>query len=226
MYEVEVKVRADHETVRERVAALDADFQGTIRQEDTYYDAPHREFAETDEALRIRRETPVETGADDGDGIENAGPGSTLETDGTRAETTVITYKGPLVDADSKTRHEAETAVEDAETVHEIFTRLGFTPAATVPKRRSTYTATDEEWTIVCDRVEDLGEFVEVELEADEGEIEAARERVYGILRDLDLDPADGIRTSYLGMLLDGADGPNDSDEPTESDGSDASESR
>lgn len=55
MYEVEVKVRADHEVVREALERLDAERRDTVVQRDVYYDAPHRDFAETDEALRIRR---------------------------------------------------------------------------------------------------------------------------------------------------------------------------
>jgi len=201
MYEVEVKVRAEHETVRERLATLDVRFRGTVTQEDTYYDAPHREFADTDEALRIRREKSVEAGAGDGDEGTSEHDGS-----GTDAgvETTILTYKGPLVDSESKTRREAETAVEDAEELSEILSALGFTPAATVSKERSVYTASGE-GTVALDRVAEVGEFVEIEFEADGGDgIDAAREHAYGVLRDLGLDPENGIRTSYLGLLLDG----------------------
>lgn len=209
-----MKVRADHEAVRERIEALDVRFRARVTQEDTYYDAPHREFAETDEALRIRREKSVEAGAGDGD--ETTVDEGTSEHDdgsGTDAgvETTILTYKGPLVDSASKTRREAETAVEDAEELSEILSALGFAPAATVSKERSVYTASGEE-TIVLDQVEKVGEFVEVELEADgEDGIDAARERVYGVLDGLGLDPENRIRTSYLGLLLDSGE---NADEP------------
>ncbi|MDX1746967.1 MAG: CYTH domain-containing protein, partial [Halobacteriales archaeon] len=59
MYEVEVKIRADHEPVREQLAALEATSLGSITQADTYYDHPCRSFVETDEAVRIRREEDV-----------------------------------------------------------------------------------------------------------------------------------------------------------------------
>jgi len=55
MYEVEVKVPADLDAVRERLADAGAGRVATVAQADTYFDAPHREFAETDEALRVRR---------------------------------------------------------------------------------------------------------------------------------------------------------------------------
>ena len=179
MYEVEIKVPATLESVRYRLIALDATPTGEVRQADTYYDAPHRSFPETDEALRIRREsTRTET-----------------------AEKTVITYKGPLVDDDSKTRTEVETAVEDADDFAAILTNLGFEPAAIVRKERERFEL--ESYTITLDRVEGVGEFVEVETEVDtEAAIESARKGAFDTLEKLGLDPADQIRTSYLGLLL------------------------
>jgi len=179
MYEVEVKLRADHESVRDRLETLGASAEATVEQIDRYYDAPHREFAETDEALRLRRVARP----DDAEAGE--------------AETRV-TYKGPLVDEVSKTRVEHETTVADGETMADVLDALGFTPAATVEKRREVYSL--DGLTVVLDDVTDLGTFVEVELESDD--VEAARERCFEVVRDLGLDPDDGIRTSYLGLLL------------------------
>ncbi|WP_049923385.1 class IV adenylate cyclase [Halopiger djelfimassiliensis] len=185
MYEVEVKVPADLEAVRSRLETLDATPCGTVVQIDTYYDAPHRSFPETDEALRIRTERP-----DDG------------------PEETRITYKGPLVDDESKTREEVETAVADGEKLDAVLTNLGFEAAATVRKERERFALeTDDVYTITLDTVDDVGEYVEVETEVDrDGDLEAARDGAYEILTDLGLDPADQIRTSYLGLLLE-ADG-------------------
>ncbi|WP_276271388.1 class IV adenylate cyclase [Haloarcula litorea] len=176
MYEVEVKVAADLARVTERLDELGAEFVGRVEQVDTYYDAPHRDFAETDEALRVRRETA------DGD---------------TEAR---ITYKGPLVEAESKTREEFETAVGDGETAAAVFDGLGFEPAATVRKRRRFYR--HDGYTVTLDDVEDVGQFVEVETETDEDGVEAAREGAFEVLRELGLDPEDQTRTSYLGLLL------------------------
>lgn len=178
MYEVEVKVRADHERVRERLDAIGATPLGTVRQVDTYFDAPDRDFAETDEALRIRREGPEE-----GDQIAR------------------VTYKGALVDAQSKTRTEAETVVADADAMTSVLEGLGFEPAATVRKERDRYEYGD--FHVALDDVDGLGEFVEVETEtvvADD--VARERNRAVDVLAELDLDPADGIRTSYLGLLL------------------------
>jgi adenylate cyclase class 2 len=173
VYEVECKVERAHEPVRERLSALDADLIGTVEQDDTYYDAPHRAFGETDEALRIRRE----------------------------GETARLTYKGPLVDAASKTRAEHETAVESAATTAQILDALGFTPAATVEKERETFRCRG--YTVALDTVAGLGEFIEVEGEpAAESDIEDVRDGAHDLLAALGCDPADQIRTSYLGLLV------------------------
>lgn len=198
MYEVEVKLRTDHAPLRRRLDEAGADRLDAVRQEDVYYDAPHRQFASTDEALRLRRE-------------RRAGEWHAS-----------LAYKGPRVDERSKTRSEAETAVEDAGAAQSILEGLGFEPAATVVKERERYAL--DGYTIALDDVEGLGTFVEVErtvrpdedgerahgegtgnrsVRRDEGEsLESAVEGAHAVLRRLGLDPAAQIRTSYLGLLL------------------------
>lgn len=186
MYEVELKVRADHERVRNRLDELGADPLGTVVQVDTYFDAPDRNFAETDEALRVRREQPVE------------GPPQTA-----------LTYKGPLVDPDSKTREEAETVVEDNEAVRAILAGLGYEAAATVEKERERFAL--DGCTVTLDTVDGVGTFVEVELETGdelddgvEGEqrLDKLRGEATAVMDKLDLNPDEQIRTSYLGLVL------------------------
>ncbi|SFS07479.1 adenylate cyclase [Halomicrobium zhouii] len=174
MYEVELKVEADHDAVRDRLEALGADRLGVVTQEDTYYDAPHRDFAATDEAFRIRR--------------ESHGDEAIVE----------LTYKGPKVDAESKTREEIETAVESGSDADAIFRALGFEAAAVVEKDRDRYHLNG--YTVTLDSVDGLGEFVEVEIEAEE--VDDAREGAKEVMMDLGLDPDEQIRTSYLGLLL------------------------
>lgn len=199
MYEVEVKVRADHHAVRRRLSEVGANLRGTVRQEDVYYDAPHREFGQTDEALRLRRERR------NGEWISS------------------LTYKGPRVDDRSKTRQEAESEVTEPEAVAAILEGLGFEPAATVTKDRERYTLDGD--VVALDDVDGLGTFVEVERQVDgdldqheagddgvtqggtggdgDPDIEIAVAGVHDTLRRLGLDPDDQIRTSYLGLLLD-----------------------
>ncbi|MFB6119585.1 MAG: class IV adenylate cyclase [Halobacteriaceae archaeon] len=176
MYEVEVKVRADHDAVGDALAEAGATHRGTVTQRDTYYDAPDRDFAETDEALRVRHESDGE-------------------------ERTLLTYKGPLVDAESKTREEHETEVADAAELDGVLAGLGCEPAATVEKERERYGL--DGYTVTLDDVAGLGEFVEVEREVPESDVESAREGARALLRELGLDPTTHVRTSYLGLLLD-----------------------
>jgi adenylate cyclase class 2 len=194
MFEVEIKVPADVDAVRDRLRDAGAERVDARRQRDEYYDAPHRDFAETDEALRVRHETPLS----DGTGSEEV-PAA--------AETTKIAYKGPLLDEVSKTRAEHETEVVDAEAAAGVLRGLGFDLAATVEKRREFWTY--DGFTVTLDAVDGLGEFVEIERAVDdESDIEAARDDALDALDALGLDEDEQVRTSYLGLLL--ADGASD----------------
>ncbi|TKX60013.1 class IV adenylate cyclase [Halorubrum sp. SS7] len=187
MYEVEIKVPADLDATRERLREAGAERVDARRQRDIYYDAPHREFAETDEALRIRREVPLSDG------------------EATDEETATVTYKGPLLDDASKTRAEHETGVDDGEALDAVLSGLGFEPAATVEKRREFWSY--DGFTVTLDAVAGLDEYVEIERTVGaETEVDAAREAAVAALDRLGLDAAEQVRTSYLGLLLTAAD--------------------
>jgi len=193
MYEVEIKVPADVDTVRDRLREAGAERVDARRQRDAYYDAPHRDFAETDEALRVRSETPLS------DGIGSLTEESSAATP--TAETTKLTYKGPLLDEGSKTRAEHETAVDDGEAMAGVLSGLGFEPAAVVEKRREFWSFAG--FTVTLDSVDGVGEFVEIEREVDDEDmIEATRDEALEALDRLGLDGDSQIRTSYLGLLL------------------------
>lgn len=194
MYEVEVKVPADLEAVRRRLRDVDAESRDRVIQEDTYYDAPHRSFPETDEALRIRTEQPIEHA---GESTDESVPDDADE-GGTRV---ALTYKGPLIDDASKTREEVETAVESAGALETILANLGFDPAETVRKDRERFAL--EGYTVTLDTVDGVGEFVEVETGAGERrDLADARDGVFSLLERLGLDPDEQIRTSYLELVL------------------------
>jgi adenylate cyclase class 2 len=195
MFEVEIKVPADVDAVRDRLRDAGAERVDARRQRDEYYDAPHRDFAETDEALRMRRETPLPDGIGSSDGT-TAGGDSPVP-----PETTKLTYKGPLLDEASKTRAEHETEVSDAAGAAGVLSGLGFEPAATVVKRREFWAF--DGFTVTLDAVDGLGEFVEIERSvADESAIEAVRDDALAALDRLGLDGDEQVRTSYLGLLL------------------------
>jgi len=172
MIEVEVKVRAEHARIRSLLEKLGAEKGKSEKQSDIYFAAPYRDFAKTDEALRIR------------------------SLDGK----SVLAYKGPKLDAVSKTRKEVETFVEAGPTT-QILHALGFAEAGTVQKTREVFRL--EELSVCLDTVEGLGEFLEVEILAgEESKLEASRAKLFEFLKRIGLGKAESIRTSYLEMLL------------------------
>ena len=182
MYEVEIKIPASVDAIRERLADAGADRRGRRRQRDVYYDAPHRAFAETDEALRIRHET---------DDAEESNDTSTR-----------LTYKGPRLDEASKTREEHETAVSEGDELADVLDCLGFEPAATVEKRREDGTL--DGFTITLDALSEVGQYIEMERAVEtEDAIDETREAAVETLTRLGLNVDDQVTTSYLGLLLD-----------------------
>jgi adenylate cyclase class 2 len=192
MYEVELKLRADHDPVRRRLMELDVRRTGTVSQVDVYYDAPHREFASTDEALRVREERTVHEPTD---AVRRGEWDESPEEVRTR-----LTYKGPLVDDASKTRREFETCVADGTALSKLLDALGFEPAARVRKEREEFEF--DGYAVTLDSVEGVGEFVEVDRAVPESEVAAARERAFEVVAELGLDPDATIRTSYMEMVL------------------------
>lgn len=178
-FEVEQKFRVQrHEALEERLAALGIQWRAEESQVDSYFAHPARDFARTDEALRLRR----------------AGAGN------------FITYKGPKLDATTKTRREIELPIASgegaAEKFAELLAALGFRRVAEVHKRRRAgglrWEGQDLE--IALDRVAELGTFVELEAAADAESLAAARQRVASLASHLGL--TDNERRSYLELLL------------------------
>ncbi|WP_424357444.1 class IV adenylate cyclase [Methanocella sp. MCL-LM] len=172
MIEVEIKAPAGRAELTRKLNQLGAVFEKKVWQIDSYYNAPHRDFKDTDEALRLREQ------------------GSRI----------YMTYKGKKLDPLSKTRKEVEVEVGDRDKMEDILISLGFRKTLDVIKERQIYHYKNAE--ICLDRVEGLGEFVEVEAMAEnQKEIVAKRDEVTAILRELGVT-ADLIRESYLEMLL------------------------
>ncbi len=139
MLEIEVKARVDDfKKVEGRILELGGMFEREETQVDTYFNHPGRDFAKTDEALRIRR---VDGGY-------------------------FFTYKGPKLDDLTKTREELEVGVEDFGAIKDILLRLGFFEVLTVEKRRRYFVCNDA--LVMLDDVVGLGRFVEVEKHADD----------------------------------------------------------
>ena len=182
-FEVEIKFRvADHGALTERLAALGAEVGPSISQEDTYLAHPARDFAQTKEALRLRRQDR-----------ENR-----------------ITYKGPKREGPTKTREEIEVPIADGPEplgrMTRLFEILGFRPLAAIRKTRTSYHLSHRgrAMEIALDLAEGLGAFAEVEAIADgEADLAAAQEAVQALARDLGLTEVEP--RSYLRMHLERA---------------------
>jgi adenylate cyclase class 2 len=172
MIEVEVKVRADHSKIRPVLKEMGASKVGVEEQSDVYFAAPYRNFAKTDEALRIR----------------------------SLGGQAVLTYKGPKLDKVSKTRVELETPVDGTSTA-KIFHALGFMEAGAVHKKREIFRAGEIIVCLdAVEGLGEFLE-VEIDVE-DEKDLESSRVQLFKFLSHFGLNETDSIRTSYLEMVL------------------------
>lgn len=179
MLEVEIKYRVSNfATVEKRLGAAKADLIEVRDDADTYFNAPHRDFAKTDEALRVRQI-----------GSRN-----------------FVTYKGPRIDPKTKTRSEIETPLADGTEPAAVFMRLltalGFRAVAVVRKHRRVFELQHGEFMVhVClDDVENVGRFAEVEIVAEEEKLEPAKTILHQVAAYLGL--VESERRSYLELLL------------------------
>jgi adenylate cyclase class 2 len=179
MVEVEQKFRdADFATL-ERLLTDRGARAGAARQEsDHYFNAPDRDFARTDEALRIRRIGPAN----------------------------FVTYKGPKRDLQTKTRTEVEVPLAEGDQAAadfgQLLTNLGYRPVAVVKKERRKLQLEGEGFAIEVslDRVAGLGDFAELEIVATEAQVGAARAVLLRVAAELGLTAVE--RRSYLELLL------------------------
>ena len=98
-------------------------------------------------------------------------------------------------------RRELETQIADAETGIQIFEALGFQMVPPkVSKIRQEYRF--EKMTACIDQVQNLGDFLELEIVIQEGENkDEALEQIENVLQNLGYSLKDTVRNSYLSML-------------------------
>jgi adenylate cyclase class 2 len=178
-YEVEQKFPlADRAEVRRRLVTLGAEFADPLEQADTYFAHPARDFARTDEALRLRQV----------------------------GEWNFVTYKGPKLDSQTKTRREIELSLDcgpvAAEQFADLLLALGFRRVLTVHKTREPghLLRGGHEVHIALDHVERLGDFLELEIAASDVSLSAAQAVLAGLVAELKLQASE--RRSYLELLL------------------------
>ena len=181
--EVEQKFAVDdHRELQPRLLQLGAHEIDRVEQVDRYFNHPSRNFAQTDEALRLRRV----------------------------GEANLITYKGPKLDAATKMRREIELPLgEELEMPPNMQScsphlASGF-PARCIKCRRIMHMSWQgKSVEIALDMVTGLGSFVELEISADEHEIEPAKAAIASLAAELKLNRNE--RRSYLELLLASAD--------------------
>lgn len=138
-------------------------------EHDIYFNHPCKDFKKTDEAVRIRRDV----------------------------EGVTVTYKGPKVDLETKSREEVKVKVDSFENAFELLRKLGFRPVREVKKLRKIYRL---KGAIVCiDDVEGVGKFIEIEIES--GSIRD-KEILFDIAKLLGYSREESITQSYLEMIL------------------------
>lgn len=179
MLEVELKFRlADETALREQLKPFAVLWDEPQEQVDCYFNHPARDFAQTDEAVRLRR----------------------------MGEDNVITYKGPKLDTATKTRREIELAIaggsEGLAGFGELLEALSFRRVAEVRKMR---TKGHFHWQgfaveLGLDEVTGLGRFVEIEIQAADDLLPQARQAILELAAALQLGESE--RRSYLRMLL------------------------
>jgi adenylate cyclase, class 2 len=177
-YEVEMKFPVAHSAVLEgKLTGLGATIAAPQTEVDTYFAHPARDFAKTDEALRIRR----------------------------KGSTNFLTYKGPKIDAATKTRHEIDLPLppgeETAAAWSGMLEALGFTAAGEVRKsrRKAHVPWQGRSVEVSLDEVERLGTFVELELLAETADLDATRACIVALAGELGLKGSE--RRSYLELL-------------------------
>ncbi len=179
MVEVEIKVCIQNKAgLKQKLEQLGFMKESLLRETDWYFDNAEGSFRKSDKALRIRH-------------CENLTSKESIS---------YITYKGPKLDNISMTRKELEIRIDDAKTGKEILTNLGFSPVFPVMKLRQYFRK--DTMTACLDQVEDLGDFLELEVIVEnEDEREAALHRIFKLLEKLGYEKGEIIRTSYLSML-------------------------
>ena len=178
--EVEMKFRAeDWSAIEAQLIAWNAVAVPARTETDHYFNAVDRDFARTDEAVRLRR----------------IGPGNTL------------TYKGPKIDSQTKARPEIEVKLADGEQAAtdavRFLTSLGMKPVLEISKLRRVFRFTRDGFAVeAClDDAGPVGKYVELEIMAEEADFEAAKAVVLQTAAELGLKEQE--RRSYLKLHLD-----------------------
>ncbi len=195
--EVEQKYHLHDVAELERQLARLGAVEGPLeRHRDTYYRHGGRDFAQTREALRIRRvltTVPAAGHAGEKGDIEEA--------------TTLVTYKGPYSPEGVKSRPELEWRIDpcdpDGQNLARLLNYLGMSELLTVQKTRRSFSLdqSGKQVTITIDDTHGLGMFAEIEtIAADPADGAASGQLVTAVAQQLGLREVE--KRSYLRMAL------------------------
>ena len=173
LFEVEIKAKIRNiSRIKEKINELGAIQKKIINMEDIYFKHPNRDFAITDEALRIRITENMK----------------------------FLTYKGPKIDKLTKTREEIEISIENSDKLKIILKKLGFIEVPKIKKQREIYEINDI--SICFDDVEFIGKFIEIETSAkDEQERVEKLDKLINFAKKIGIEQKDFIRKSYLELV-------------------------
>ncbi len=188
IFEVEVKLPLhDVKAIESVLTDLGAKRTNSEKQIDVYLDHPCKSFGETDEALRLRTRKNIVVDSPDANDI----PDTEIE----------MTYKGPKIDATTKTRIELSVGVDNLEVAKALLLNLGFKDVATITKNRIFYV--HKGITVSIDDIQDIGTYLELERVVNSEElIHDARKEIFQLIESMGLNPNDSIRESYLEIYL------------------------
>ncbi|HID43104.1 MAG TPA: class IV adenylate cyclase [Archaeoglobaceae archaeon] len=171
MIEAEIKFQIKDFSAIEKKVDKIAEFVIEKSEYDIYFNSPFRNFIKTDEALRIRK---------DDEGVS-------------------ITYKGPKIDKRTKTRKEIKIKIDSYDSGIELLKGLGFFESGRVVKKRRIYRIDD---IVIClDQVENLGDFIEIEIQTESFSLEENISKIFEIAEKLGFSENQSIRKSYLELL-------------------------
>ncbi|MFP3298572.1 MAG: class IV adenylate cyclase [Thermocladium sp.] len=175
MFEVEIKYRVSLLDDLRKIVSLVAKPIGISVEEDHYFNHPCRDFAQSDEAIRIRIH---------GDGE------------------VIMTYKGRRIGSVGKSRMEINLKVDDYDNAALMMASLGFKEVAVIRKRRELFTV--DKYTIYLDNADNLGKFVEVEtMVSDESLIDETAQDILKFAQEkLGLKPEQIERRTYLELAM------------------------
>jgi adenylate cyclase class 2 len=180
-YEVEIKFRVlNLPDLVEHLQHFGCELGAAVEERDWFYQHPQRDFTQTDECLRLRHR---------------------LMPDGSEEKS--LTYKGPRIDQETKTRRELEIRILVGDSWEEMLEVLGFSVKASIRKfrRYGELRYSEHQLGICVDCLPELGSETFVELETFASEADLAEKRALVIEVSKELGLTESIQTSYLGLL-------------------------